>query len=241
MPRGCPLTVEQREQIYHMHTMNYRHDEIAKQFGIAVNTVSKVVSRQRALEQEKREGKVAEIIIAGDKKNGRLVSVGTDRYEGSCLIDGKMKKKAFTAPNGKKATEQWEQWCQGLRDEQHFMDMVERKNEPLEESKAVCGAPLDPIEEIRSVPQTELPTDEEIYEAQEEIDAQAEKVLEATGVPLADTSEPAYLIWAKRPAPRCYGLFRTMEDALSELDRLNEVAVFLGGESVFEVEEVAWR
>lgn len=241
MPRGCPLTVEQREQIYHMHTMNYRHDEIAKQFGIAVNTVSKVVSRQRALEQEKREGKVAEIVIAGDKKNGRLVSVGTDRYEGSCLIDGKMKKKAFTAPNGKKATEQWEQWCQGLRDEQHFMDMVERKNEPLEESKAVCGAPLDPIEEIRSVPQTELPTDEEIYEAQEEIDAQAEKVLEATGVPLADTSEPAYLIWAKRPAPRCYGLFRTMEDALSELDRLNEVAVFLGGESVFEVEEVAWR
>lgn len=241
MPRGYPLTDEQRERIYHLHTMNVDHKSIAEQFQIGVSTVSKCVSRQRELEQERRERKVSEIVIAGDRKNGRLVSVGTDRYEGSCLIDGRMKKKTFTAPNGKKATEQWGQWCQGLRDEQQFMDMVERKNEPLGESEAVCEAPLDPIEEIRSVPQTELPTDEEIYEAQEEIDAQAEKVLETTGVPLADTSEPAYLIWAKRPAPRCYGLFRTMEDALSELDRLNEVAMFLGGESVFEVEEVAWK
>ena len=65
--------------------------------------------------------------------------------------------------------------------------------------------------------------------------------MEPTGVPLADTSEPAYLIWAKKPEPRCYGLYLTMESALSEVDKLNEVAAFLGGDGAFEVEEVAWK
>lgn len=244
MPRGCPLTVEQREQIYHMHTMNYRHDEIAKQFGIAVNTVSNVVGRQRALEQEKREEKMAEIVIAGDKKNGRLVSVGTDRYEGSCLIDGRMKKKAFTAPNGKKATEQWEQWCQGLRDEQHFMDMVERK--PVD-AVATVEEPVDitpaPVPEIVVRPWKEVAEErqQQIERLERELEeARTQRVEFAEGYQM-EQHNPAYLIWAKGPEPKCYGLYLTVETALAEVDRLNEVAAFLGSDNKFEVEEVAWK
>lgn len=178
-------------------------------------------------------------IVAGDKAHGRLMTLSDrNRFEGTCIVGGKSKKRTFTAVNAKNAQQQWEKWCQALRDEQEFMDMVERKPEKPE---AVCGYPLDPIEEIRPTKQDEPPTDEEVYEAQAEIDAQEERVLEATGVPLADTSEPAYLIWAKAPEPRCYGLYLTMDAALSEIDKLNEVAAFLGGGGVFEVEEVAWR
>lgn len=95
------------------------------------------------------------------------------------------------------------------------MDMVER------------NMPNEPIEPI--------------CETQQEFDTATEKHMDAIGVPLADTSEPAYLIWAKSPEPRCYGLYLTMESALAEVDKLNDVAKFLGNIGVFEVEEVAWR
>ena len=55
------------------------------------------------------------------------------------------------------------------------------------------------------------------------------------------TDKPVYVLWAKSENPRLYGVYRTMEAALKELDRLNEVAAFLGSEGVFEVEEVAWK
>lgn len=53
--------------------------------------------------------------------------------------------------------------------------------------------------------------------------------------------KPVYVIWAKGEQPRMYGVYGRMEDALKEIDRLNDVAAFLGNDSAFEVEEVAWR
>ena len=242
MPKGKALSPEQREKFYSMYLSGMRQGEIAELFGIHSVTVSKVVNDQRKMREERS---MSEIVVAGDKRNGRLVSHGKDRFEGTCLIAGKMKRRTFSAPNAQRASVEWEKWCQTLRDEQDFMDMVERKREPLEESEAVCGYPSDPIEEIHPVQDVKIPSDETIreaiYEAQEEFDAVTTKHMEATGVPLADTSEPAYLIWAKKPEPRCYGLYLTMESALSEVDKLNEVAAFLGGDGAFEVEEVTWK
>jgi len=54
-------------------------------------------------------------------------------------------------------------------------------------------------------------------------------------------NKPVYVLWAKSDAPKIYGVYRTMEAALKEVDRLNEVAAFLGSEGAFEVEEVAWK
>lgn len=244
MPKGHPLAREDRERIYHMHTMNYRHDEIAKQFGIAVNTVSKVVGRQRALEQEKREGKVSEIVIAGDKKNGRLVSVGTNKYEGTCLIRGKMKRCDFTALGSKAAKEQYDKWCQRIRDEDAFMRMVERR--PVDAVAAV-EEPVDitpaPVPEIVVRPWKEVAEERQhrIERLEQELEeARTQRVEFAEGYQM-ERHNPAYLIWAKGPEPKCYGLYLTVETALAEVDRLNEVAAFLGSGNKFEVEEVAWK
>lgn len=54
-------------------------------------------------------------------------------------------------------------------------------------------------------------------------------------------NKPVYVLWAKSDTPKIYGVYRTMEAALKEVDRLNEVAAFLGSEGAFEVEEVAWK
>lgn len=251
MPKGHPLAKEDRERIYHMHTMNYRHDEIAKQFGITVNTVSKVVGRQRALEQEKREEKVSEIVIAGDKKNGRLVSVGTNKYEGTCLIRGKMKRCDFTASGSKAAKEQYDKWCQRMRDEDAFLRMVERK--PVDAVAAV-EEPVDttpaPESEIVVHPSEIVvrPWKEVAEERQQQIErlereleeARTQRVEFAEGYQM-EQHNPAYLIWAKGPEPKCYGLYLTVETALAEVDRLNEVAAFLRSSNKFEVEEVAWK
>lgn len=233
MPKGHPLAKEDRERIYHMHTMNYRHDEIAKQFGITVNTVSKVVGRQRALEQEKSEEKVSEIVIADDKKNGRLVSVGTNKYEGTCLIRGKMKRCDFTASGSKAAKEQYDKWCQRMRDEDAFLRMVERK--PVDAVAAVEEPPERPWKEVAEERQHQI---EKLERELEE--ARTQRVEFAEGYQM-ERHNPAYLIWAKGPEPKCYGLYLTVETALAEVDRLNEVAAFLGSGNKFEVEEVAWK
>ena len=237
MARGRVLSETERESAYTMHCLGEKVGDIASAYGVSKPTIYRIIKQCREGKGEDMAG--GQQIVAGDKAHGRLMTLSDrNRFEGTCIVGGKSKKRTFTAVNAKNAQQQWEKWCQTLRDEQEFMDMVERKPEKPE---AVCGYPLDPIEEIRPTKQDETPTDEGVCEAQAEIDSQAERVLEATGVPLADTSEPAYLIWAKAPEPRCYGLYLTMDAALSEIDKLNEVASFLGGGGVFEVEEVAWR
>lgn len=235
MSRGRVLSESERKSAYTMYCMGEKVGDVASAYGVSEPTIYRIIKQLRDGKGEGMAG--GQQIVAGDKAHGRLMTLpDRNRFEGTCIVGGKSKKRTFTAVNAKNAQQQWEKWCQTLRDEQEFMDMVERK-----EPKAVCGAPLDPIEEIRPTKQAEPPTDEEIYGAQEAIDTQVERVFEATGVPLADTSEPAYLIWAKLPEPRCYGLYLTMDAAIAELDRLNDVAKFLSQESAFEVEEVAWR
>lgn len=244
MARGRVLSESERESAYTMHCLGEKVGDIASAYGVTKPTIYRII-------KQCREGKGGDMaggqqIVAGDKAHGRLMTLSDrNRFEGTCIVGGKSKKRTFTAVNAKNAQQQWEKWCQTLRDEQEFMDMVERKEEPLEESEAVCGYPSDPIEEIHPVQEVKIPSDETIreaiHEAQEEFDAVTTKHMEATGVPLADTSQPAYLIWAKGAEPRCYGLYLTMESALAEADRLNDVAKFLGQESAFEVEEVAWR
>lgn len=267
MPKGMALSPEQREKIYSMYLSGMRQAEIAELFGIHSVTVSKVVSGQRKLREERD---MSEVVVAGDKKNGRLVSHGKDRFEGTCLIAGKMKRRTFSAPNAQRASIEWEKWCQTLRDEQDFMDMVERKREPLNET-----APVEDAVDITPAPIPEIsvrPWKEVAEERQQRIDELEARIAEledkerkigVMDMVIAGTEgetpklghwfnnngsfrvmwmeKPVYVLWAKTDKPRIYGVYRTIESALSEVDKLNEVAAFLGGDGAFEVEEVAWK
>lgn len=233
MSRGRVLSESERKSAYTMYCMGEKVGDVASAYGVSEPTIYRIIKQLRDGKGEGMAG--GQQIVAGDKAHGRLMTLSDrNRFEGTCIVGGKSKKRTFTAVNAKNAQQQWEKWCQTLRDEQEFMDMVERK-----EPKAVCGAPLDPVEEIRTAA-----TDNEPMVIDGSKMPMPEVVTTgvlSVGVPLADTSEPAYLIWAKSPEPRCYGLYLTMDAAIAELDKLNDVARFLSQESAFEVEEVAWR
>lgn len=277
MPRGYPLSDAQKKAIYHAYTEGERQRDIAATYGITAKTVSKIVNEQRKMVSMAAHEK----IVAGDKANGRLTST-TDphRFEGTCVIAGKKHSKTFTTVNARKATEMWEKWCQDLRDEDAFMDMVERKPR---EGEAVCGYPSDPIEEIKpaqtSVPKPKPAPDIEVRPWRDVAEEREKRIkeLEAevagmrelvefcqrvegavkAGEPLdlwgteyvmasatdaqASETDHAYLVWAKGDKPKCYGIYQHMSPAMSDMDKLNSVASFLGLDGVFDVEEVSWK
>jgi hypothetical protein len=126
------------------------------------------------------------------------------------------------------------------------MDMVERKNEPTPEPEPE-PEPVDitpaPVPEIVVRPWREVAEERQqrIERLEQELEeARTQRVEFAEGYQM-ERHNPVYLIWAKGPEPKCYGLYLTVETALAEVDRLNEVAAFLGIGNKFEVEEVAWR
>lgn len=144
MPRGQTIPHERRTAIYHAYCMGEKPQDIAEREGVTKQTVYNIVREQRKV-QEKMPRKNS--IVAGDKRNGRLMSTpDPHRYEGTCVIGGKAHSKAFVATNAKKAEEMWRKWCDGLRGEQEFMDMVERrKPEPVEEvvPEVEASVPID--------------------------------------------------------------------------------------------------
>lgn len=242
LPRRRKLDREQELELFNMVRKGFGNKDIAKKFGIAPDTVGvyyRRTLRERGREQERKESKFR--VVAQRRVGQELTFSVDDGYVGRATVGGVEETCAFKAKDDTDAIGKFDKWLADMEAEQAFMDMVERK--PTDASHERESEPVDITP--APVPEIVIPSDERmreaIHEAQKEFDAITTKHMEATGVPLADTSEPAYLIWAKRPEPRCYGLYLTMEDALAEVDKLNDVARFLGNSGAFEVEEVTWK
>ena len=128
--------------------------------------------------------------------------------------------------------------------------------------KAVCGYPGDPIEEIRPIepaPAPEIPVRpwrevaEERQKRIEHLEARVSELVHELEIAKTQRIEfaegyqmemhnPSYLLWSLVDGkPKFYGLYMDEDEALSEIERINEVAAFLGSEGAFEVEEVAWK
>lgn len=267
MARGRILTESERQSVYTMHCLGEKTADIASAYGIHASTVSRIIKELRESKGEDMAG--GQQIVAGDKKNGRLLSCSDrNRFEGTCIVGGKSKRRTFTAVNARNAQQQWEKWCQTLRDEQEFLDMVERKGEPSEEPvKDEVDITPAPVPEIHVRPWKEVAEEREKRIAELEAHVaqleDKERMLSVRDQVISDSEgevpklahwfnsngafrvfwldKPVYVLWARSDSPKLYGVYCSMESALAEVDRLNDVAKFLGQESVFEVEEVAWR
>lgn len=239
--KGHPISDRQRHEMYDAYCNGVKVPDIAQQYGVTENTVYRNIRRQR--EMQERKGGTDMMSsgepVAGDRRNGRLVTTGRRGvFEGTCIVDGKAVKRRFKASDKHDAIAQWEQWKAELNGLGEFMDMVERrKPEPQATVEWTGETTPEPVER-RGVESRQEPS---VLVIGPEVVPTPKPVI--TGQPKEEKEDRdvAYVIWARSEQPRMYGLYRTMESALAELDRLNDVARFLGSADAFEVEEVAWK
>ena len=133
MPKGKNLTDEVRKEIYEARMAGWSRAEIAQAYGVATDSVTSIVRRWR--ESQEKENNMAghECIVAGDRKNGRLISASDPRrYEGTCIVGGKAHTKTFTAENASAAEKLWAQWCNEIRDK-HQKPVVTPEKQPVVE------------------------------------------------------------------------------------------------------------
>ena len=235
------LSDSQRRSVYEMHLAGESTRDIMAAFDISEPTV------YRILKKEQENVAAQELVIAGNKKDGRLISIGRGKYDGTCLVGTRAKSREFKAPNAIAAKAEWERWCAELREsEAAFL----KNCEPRE----VAEVPVDepPVEAFVSepapVPEVDVrPWKDVAEERQQHIDELNERIEYLEGIIEGFESQtvshdgPAYLLWLKGDEPKAYGLYTKMDAALAEADRIDEVAAFLGNSGAFEVEEVEWR
>lgn len=125
------LSDTQALALYNQHCMGESAKDLAQAYGISLTTVYEYIKERREKREGKGAGEVAfhEMIVAGNKKGGHLVSTpDPHRYEGTCVIRGKKHSRSFVTVNAAKATEMWEKWCDDLRAEDEFMRRVNRED-----------------------------------------------------------------------------------------------------------------
>lgn len=132
MPKGKPLTEEERREIYEARMMGESRQEVARAYGVTTQCVTRIVREQREKENDMA---THEMVIAGNKKTGRLVSTcNPHHYEGTCMVAGKAQSKSFTADNSREATRMWNEWCKELTAE---------KEQPMSKSQATASKPVE--------------------------------------------------------------------------------------------------
>lgn len=216
MPRKRKLNHEQELELFEMVRKGFGNKDIAKKFGITPDTVG--VYYRRTLAERTKECKSGTRVVAQRKKDQTLTFSVEGGYVGRTTVGGVEDTQTFDAANDVDATCKFDKWIEDMDAEQEFMDMVERK----------------PVIEVR-------PWREVAEERQQRIDELEARVAELESKQAVDTSKPIYMLWAKGDVPKCYGAFLSVDSALSELDKLNELAKFLDKGDAFEVEEVVWR
>lgn len=235
MARASKMSQSQTKSAYEM----YLSGESVKDIAAAFNVSPATMYRNLGIARKDGDMAQAEVVLAGDKRTGRLVCVSRNgkQFDGTHVTkDGMTHRRKFSSTGPKMAMASWEKWCADLDDECEFMSRVERRAEEAQASEDVPVHEDAPTEE--DVSADEEPTEDE---PAEEVPAPSEHKPVPYRVPSARRDKPAYLIWTKYGGVKTYGLYQTTEAALADLESLNAVSAFLGLGEVFEVDEAEWR
>lgn len=106
MPKGFPLTDDDKLRICELLEKGDSPNEVAKAMQLSEKTIYRI--RKEFYGKDIRS---MDTIIAGDKFNGQLKATGPGHFVGTCRIgNGKYKTRHFNVPNSKQAIEAWENW-----------------------------------------------------------------------------------------------------------------------------------
>ena len=219
------LSETQKHSVYQMHLSGESAKDIAAAYDVSEASVYRIIKSER---EHWSDGMAQrEMVIAGDRSNGRLVSGSGGRgvYKGTCMVNGRMRTRDFKCANARIAKQEWSDWCISLREsEKSFLEACE----PRGVEKSV----------VETMSFDEVKADESAeYVEDVVVDAAPEPI----SVVMRPTPSVAYVVWCKTSEPRIYGLYDDMDSALADVERLNEVSAFLGNGSPFEVDECQWR
>lgn len=264
------LSPSQKRSVYEMRLAGESVKDIMAAFDISEPYAYRIIKAERE-KQDQGDNDMGrrEMVIAGDRKNGRLVSLGDRTYKGTCLVGASMKSREFTSLNANMAKKAWQKWCDKLREEEAAFlanceprvdgqDAIETKPEEHEQEETfvvstdqwtmpgddepVYVAPAQ-IPDIDMRPWKDVAEERarRIEELEKKVQYLEGRIEGYESMPSSRVGDAVYLLWAKSEEPKVFGLYPSMEKALKEVDRLNEVASFLMGANVFEVEEVEWK
>lgn len=106
MPKGTPLTDDDKLRICELLEEGHSSREISRQTGLSQASVIRVKQ-----EMYGKDVRSMDCVIAGDKKHGTLKATGPGHYIGTCLArNGKMKSRRFECKDSKEAKKAWETW-----------------------------------------------------------------------------------------------------------------------------------
>lgn len=243
MPRGKPIPDDVKERIYHCYVMGEKTKDLSERTGYALITIRRIIREQRKEHEKGTSMAHPEKTLKKDGNGGKLVAMGASGFMLThTTADGKSHKKRLEGCTAHVAMEQYDVWCNNLDDECAFMNMVKR--DPAEQPFVPTDEPLQMFEDEtpEDEPADKKPSTDRTIADTELPEPKLDHWFNKNGsFAVVWKDKPVYLIWAKGEEPKCYGVYCTIEAALKELDKMNEVASFLGSENAFEVEEVVWR
>ena len=125
MPKGCPITDDEKIRILEMAEEGCSNAEIGKKLGIHPHTVARIKKDFYG-----KDVRSMDVTIAGDKKHGTLRAVGPNHYIGTCFVEnGKSLSKRFNVSTGSKdAIKQWSEWQNSCWKKDEAREASQRKD-----------------------------------------------------------------------------------------------------------------
>lgn len=138
MPKGCPITDDEKIRILEMAEEGCSSSEIGKKLGIHPNTVSRIKKDFYG-----KDVRSMDVTIAGDKKHGTLRAVGPNHYIGTCFVEnGKSLSKRFNVSTGSKdAIKQWSEWQNSCWKKAEAREASQRKDIPVNKIETTADEP----------------------------------------------------------------------------------------------------
>lgn len=138
MPRGYPITDDDKLRVIEMLDEGLSRKEVIKKSGLSHTSVDRIKK-----EFYGKDIRSMDVTIAGDKKHGTLRCTGPAHYIGTCFVEnGKSLSKHFNTSHGsKEAIKQWSEWQKSCWKKAEERETSQRKDIPVNEIKTATYEP----------------------------------------------------------------------------------------------------
>lgn len=237
MPKGKRLDASAKCDIYDAYLSGVPQVQIAEDFGVSAATVSRIIKGFKLSDAHEEERMDKQKVIDGNRQDGQLwhSADARDLYEGTCRqSNGKFARKRFHASGDIIAKNLWRSWCERVRAEDAEPEPFAKATVPDKEPEVKTTVVEEPVD-VTPAPAPEI----DVVRREEPVTSDI-VVPDKASVEHPE-SETSYIVILTKNGCKPYGIYRSMERAMEDCDRMNDALSFAGFESAYDVFEVEWR